>query len=139
MIALNLKSLRFFGVEFNNASPANTIASSNNSYDEIINEDKLIILGSQILFQWEQNKEKMEHDYSIAGWALGVMPAVQDDVVDCMTGVHCDAIERVVTKIHEPPCPNKSKEIEGKIIGDILHMFWLDFKVFQHKTRTFVK
>ena len=41
------------------------------------------------------------------------MPAMRDNVVEFMTGVHCDAIDRVVTKLYEPPCPNKSKEIEG--------------------------
>ena len=81
----------------------------------------------------------MEHDYPIAGWDLSVMPAMRDDVVECMTGVHCDTIERVVTKLHEPPFPNNSKEIEGKTISDILHMFWLEFKYFQHKTGPFDK
>ena len=64
---------------------------------------------------------------------------MQDNVVERLTGVHCDAIERVVTKLHEPTCPNKSKEIEGKTIGDILHMFWLEFNDFQHNTRPFDK
>ena len=67
------------------------------------------------------------------------MPAVQDNVVERMTGVHRDDIERVVKKLHGPPCPNKSKEIEGESIGDILHMFWLEFKDFQHKTGPFDK
>ena len=52
---------------------------------------------------------KLEHEYSIAGWDLSVMPAVQDNVVERMTGVHHDAIKCVVTKLHEPPCPNKIK------------------------------
>ena len=56
-----------------------------------------------------------------------------------MTGAHRDAIERVVTKLHEPPCPNKSKEIKGKTIGDILYMFWLEFKDFQRKKGIFDK
>ena len=81
----------------------------------------------------------MEHDHSIDGWALNVMPAVQYDVVERMTGVHRDAIERVTTKLYEPPCPNKIKEIEGKTISDILHMFWLEFKYFQHNIGPFDK
>ena len=93
--------------------------------------------GSQILFQWEQRKEKVEHDYYIAGWALSAMPVVQDNVVKRMTGVHRDAIERVFKKLHKTPCTKKSKETEGKNIGDILHMFWLEFKDFQHKTGPF--
>ena len=66
-------------------------------------------LGYQILFQWERRKEKVEHDYSIVGWDIIVMPAVRDDVVEHITGVNRDDIERVVTKLHEPPWPNKSK------------------------------
>ena len=79
----------------------------------------------------------MEHDYYIASWVLSVMPALRDDVVERMTGVHSDAIERVVTKLHKPTCPNK--EIKGKNISDILNMFWLEYKDFQHKTWTFDK
>ena len=81
----------------------------------------------------------MEHDYYIAGWYISVMLAVRDSVVECMTDVNRDAINCVVTKLHEPPCPNKSKEIEGITIGDILHMFWLDFNYFQHKIGPFYK
>ena len=67
------------------------------------------------------------------------MAAVQDYFVERMTGVHCDALEHVVTKLHEPPCTNNSKEIEGKTIGDIVNMFWLYFKNFHHKTVPFDK
>ena len=42
----------------------------------------------------------MEHKYFIAGFDLSVMPVVRDDVVERMTGVHCDTIKRVVTKLH---------------------------------------
>ena len=39
------------------------------------------------------------------------MPAVRDNYVECMTSVHRDDIERVFTKLHETPFPNKIKEI----------------------------
>ena len=81
----------------------------------------------------------MEQKYSIDGWDLIVMPAVRDDVVECMTGVHRDAIGCVVTKLHKPPCPKNSKYTEVKNIGDILYVFWLEFKDFQHKTGPFDK
>ena len=51
-----------FEPEFNIASPANTIANSNRSDDDITDEDKPMTLGSQIMFQWELRKEKVEHD-----------------------------------------------------------------------------
>ena len=53
----------------------------------------------------------MEHDYYIAGWYISVMLAVRDSVVECMTDVNRNAINGVVTKLHEPPYPNKIKEI----------------------------
>ena len=53
----------------------------------------------------------MEHNYFIAVWALSVMPALREDVVEHMTGVHRDAIERGVTKLQKLPCSNNSKEI----------------------------
>ena len=43
-----------FGSEFNTASSANTIASSNSSDNNINNEDNPMVLGPQILSQWEQ-------------------------------------------------------------------------------------
>ena len=72
----------------------------------------------------------MEHEKYISGWALSVMPTVWDDVVENMTGIHREYIECVVTKLHEPTCPNKSTYIEGKTIGDILQVFCLEFKDF---------
>ena len=45
-----------FGPEFNNASPANTISSSNSSDDDITDENESMTMGSQILFQWERRK-----------------------------------------------------------------------------------
>ena len=111
---LEFEITEVFGPEVNNGRPANTIASSNRSDDEITNDDQNMTLVSQILFQWEQRKKKVEHDYSIYGWDISVMPALRDNVVEHMTGANRDAIKCVVTKLHEPPCPNKSKEIEGK-------------------------
>ena len=57
-------------------------------------------LGSQIIFQWKRRDKKVENKYSISGWALSVMPALWEDVVERMNGVHCGDLERVVTKLH---------------------------------------
>ena len=81
----------------------------------------------------------MEHEYFIDGWDISVMPSVRDHVVERMAGVHRDAIEHVVTKLHGPPCTNKSKETEGRNIADILHMFWLEFKDFSTRQGTLIK
>ena len=106
---LEFERTEVFFPEVNNARRSNTITSSNRSDDEITDEDKPMTLGSKILFQWEQRKKKLYHDYSIAGWDLSVIPEVRDDVLDCMAGIYLDAIKRVVTNIHKPPCPKKSK------------------------------
>ena len=50
---LEFELTEFFGPEVNNASPANTIASSNSSDNDITDEDEPMDMGSQILFQWE--------------------------------------------------------------------------------------
>ena len=136
---LGFELTEVFGPEVNNASPSNTISRFNSSDDDITDDYEPMTLGSRILFQWEKRKKKVEHDYSIYCWDLSVMPVVQDNAVERMTCVHRDYIELVVKKMHEPPCPNKSKEIEGKTIGDILHIFWLELKYFQHKAGPFDK
>ena len=106
---LEFELTEVLGPEVNNASYANIIAIYNSSENVITYEDEPMALVSQILLEWEQMKEKVEHDYSIAGWAISAMPVVRGDVVDCMNGVHFDAIKRVVTKLHEPTCTNKSR------------------------------
>ena len=66
-------------------------------------------------------------------------PEVRADVEKCLTGDHRDTIERVVSKLHKPLCPKKTKKIQGKTMGEILHMCCLEFKNFQKNTRPFYK
>ena len=54
-----------------------------------------MILGSKILFEWERRKFKLDHDYTITGWALSVMPEVWSGAEERLTGYHRDAIDRV--------------------------------------------
>ena len=56
------------------------------------------------------------------------MPEVWDDVEERLIGYHCDAIERGISKLHKPLCPNKIKKIQGKEMGEILPIFWLEYK-----------
>ena len=56
-----------------------------------------------------------------------------------ITGEYRGAIKLVVPKLNKPPCPNKSKKIQGKTMSEILQMFWLEFKNFQKKTGPFDK
>ena len=135
-IDLEREQIEVFGHEVIPPAQNTTVASDD---DDTVNDPVTFSLGNRILFEWEKRRNKLEHDYSIAGWALSVMPAVRADVVERLLGIHRDAIERVIVKLHEPPCPNRSNEIKDKTIGDIKHMFWLEFKDFQQKTGPFGK
>ena len=100
-------------------------------------DDEPMNLGSNILFAWELRNVKLDHYYSITRWNISVMPEVLPNVEECLTGVHRDAIEHDVSKLHKPPCPNKSRKIHGKTTGEILHMLWLEVKHFQKKMGPF--
>ena len=111
-----------------------TTSEDNGEYSSADDDDKPTIIGSNIIFEWERRKVKLGHDYAITGWSISVMHEVRANVEGCLTGYHSDAIKRVVSKLHEPPCPKKSNKIQGKTMGEILHTLWLDFKHFQKKT-----
>lgn len=96
--------------------------------------------GQRVLWHWEHRKTKIEHDYAITGWALSVMADICRDVderIDEDNGKHRDAIERVVKRLHEPPCPNTHPEVLGKDEGAIVDMFWNEFKAFRNCTHPF--
>ena len=38
------------------------------------------------------------------------MPEVRANVEERLNEDHCDAIGRVVSKLHKPPCPSKGKK-----------------------------
>ena len=49
-------------------------------------ETEKMSFGRQVIFHWSKRKKRIEHEYAIAGWALCVLPEVQDDVTDRMKG-----------------------------------------------------
>ena len=55
---LEFERTEVFVPDVNNASPANTISSSNSSDDYITDEDEPMTLGYQIIFQWGESKKK---------------------------------------------------------------------------------
>ena len=127
-----------------NAQGNNNVASHDDSEDDEDDDDddsskkdEALTLGSEVLFAWDRRKGKIEHDYAVLGWVLSVMPDVRADVAERLNGDHRIAIERVITRLHLPPCPNKNKTIKDKDIGDIIHIFWKEFKHFQNKTGPF--
>ena len=76
-------------------------------------------------------KGKLDHDYTIAGFALAVSLAVGGHFERGCTsnGNRSDALEQVVWKLHKLPTPD-TKTLE--ILEDTtVDMFWTDFEDFQ--------
>ena len=87
--------------------------------------------GSDGPASWDCRVIYLEHGYAIAGWALSLLPEVWDDVKQRMNGQHRDAIERVITKLHQPPFPNASNDIDITDITGVLDIFWDEFDQFK--------
>ena len=109
------------------------------SDSEQADDDSPIGLGRMILKLWYARKEKLEHDYSITGWALSIVPYVRADVEVRMKGTHRDAIERVVKnkKLHLQPCPNPDKEVATWSEAQLLDVFWREYGAFSKKQEPF--
>jgi len=92
--------------------------------------------GRQITWHWNKRKQRIEHEYSIAAWALCVMESVRADVRERLTGEHRDPIEKVVTRLHVPPCPNPNPTVHTMMLPhEIRDTFWNEFKAFQNCTQ----
>ena len=93
--------------------------------------------GRQVIWHWDKRRHRIEHEYAIAGWALCVMDDVRKDVQRRMTGAHRDAIERVVSRLHKPPCPNTNASVSSMSQAEIVDTFWNEFKAFTNCTRPY--
>ena len=93
--------------------------------------------GRQVTWHWNKRKQRIEHEYSIAAWALCVMASVRTDVRDQLTGEHRDTIEKVVTHLHVPPCPNPNPTVHTMEPHEIIDTFWNEFKAFQNCTQPY--
>ena len=60
--------------------------------DDDDDENDVLSFGRRFIWHWDKQKNKIEHEYAIAGWALCVIPKVRKDVAAWLTGTHCDAI-----------------------------------------------
>ena len=87
-----------------------------------------MLFAHQVTWHWNKCKHHIEHEYSIGAWALCVMGPVRTDVRDRLTGEHRDAIERVVTRLHVPPCPNLNSIVLTMMPHEIIDTFWNEFK-----------
>jgi hypothetical protein len=50
-----------------------------------------------------------------------------------MTGDHQSAIDKVVTRLHAPPCANSNPSVSSMTMAEILDTFWNEFKAFQQR------
>jgi hypothetical protein len=94
----------------------------------------------QIKWHWNHCKTKLEHEYAIAAWALCVMGDVRLDVAQQLNdghGKYHDAIERVVSRLHQTPCANTHPDVPNMSEAEIIDTFWNEFKTFCNKTKPF--
>ena len=90
-----------------------------------------------MMFHWNKRRKKLEHPYTIAGWALSVQPDIYADCIQRMDGGHLNEIEKVVRRLHELPMANKSKDIIGMSSDEIWEVFLEEHKAFQKKLPPF--
>jgi hypothetical protein len=148
----SLKTDRNLTEEGNIVLGSNLNNSANNDEDEIVFQEAIPVTNGtddkdsddeaqtpsnttmsfahQITWHWNKRKQCIEHEYSIAAWALCVMGSVRTDVRDQLTGEHRDAIKKVVTRLHVPPCPNPNPTILTMLPYKIIDTFWNEFKAF---------
>jgi hypothetical protein len=99
-----------------------------------------LTLSGKIEWHWNHRKEKLEHEYAVTAWALCVMEDVRQDVslrLNHAGGKYRGAIETVVTRLHQLPCANPHPDVHQMTEGEIIDIFWNEFKAFQHKTEPF--
>jgi hypothetical protein len=65
------------------------------------------------------------------------MEDVQNDVQERLMGMHPDAIEKVVSRLHMPPCPNTNPAVSSMSLHNIIDTFWNEFKAFQNYTHPY--
>ena len=99
--------------------------------------NSVMSFGRQVIWHWSKRKQRIEHEFAIAGWALCVMDDVRKDVLERMTGAHRDAIEKVVSRLHLPPCPNSNPAVSAMSLHEIIDSFWNEFKAFQNRTNPY--
>ena len=99
--------------------------------------NSVMSFGRQVIWHWSKHKVHIEHEYAIVGWALCVMEDIRKDVMERLTGAHRDTIEKVVSRLHVPPCPNSNPAISAMSSHEIIDTFWNEFKAFQNRTNPY--
>jgi hypothetical protein len=65
------------------------------------------------------------------------MEDVQKNVQEQLMGMPRDAIEKVVSQLHMPPCPNTNPAVSFMYLHNIIDTFWNEFKAFQNCTHPY--
>ena len=110
-----------------------TSDNSDDDDDGDITAERPKSFGRLFIWHWEKRKLRIEHEYAITGWALCVMEDIRKDVSSRMTGEHQSAIDKVVTRLHAPPCANSNPSVSSMTMAEILDTFWNEFKAFQQR------
>jgi len=104
---------------------------------EVTPYNSIMSFGRQVIWHWSKRKVRIEHEYAIVGWALCVMEDIRNDVMERLTGAHRDTIEKVVSRLHVPPCPNSNPAVSAMSSHEIIDTFWNEFKAFQNRTNPY--
>ena len=129
-----------YGIVFQEPTPGTNVTDDELSSDEGETQtpsNTTMSFGRQVTWHWNKRKQRIEHEYSIASWALCVMETVWADVREQLTGEHRDAIEKVIAPLHVPPCHNPNPTVHTMLTHEIMDTFWNEFKAFQNCTQPY--
>ncbi len=108
-----------------------TLQSQDMPYNSVMS------FGRQVIWHWSKHKQRIKHEYAISSWVLCIIDDVQKDVLERLTGAHCDVIEKVVSQLHLPPCPNTNPAVLSTSLPEIIDTFWNEFRAFQNCTHPY--
>ncbi len=104
----------------------------------VLHSKHLILLMQMIRFHLDKQfkihgpRGSLEHEYAVTAWALSDLPEICVNDLSELTGEHCFMIERVVERLHVPPCSND--QVSGQDMTNIIDIFWREFKHWQNMT-----
>ncbi len=111
-----------------------TTVTSLSDAESDIEEDTL---STNIFVAWDKRKERLEHEYAVTTWSLSLLPEIRLDVRKNFDGDKHLIVEKVITKLHEPPCPNP--DITTESMTEIIDLYWKEYCDFDEKTGIFEK
>ena len=89
-------------------------------------------LGDEMIIQWNKRRQRLVHDYSIAGWILSPTEEIRRDSHENYTYEHKQAIQRLIKKLLVPKT-GTTAEHEADC-NEAYNMFWDEFECFRSKT-----